>query len=100
MEERGSGVSLHGSNRKPSMSALGQKRTSKQVCAMSALPPKADIVQHGGNVRFVPKADSRTATRNCYSNTLSAMARSVGGTFNPSALAVLRLMTNSYLAGA
>jgi hypothetical protein len=25
---------------------------------MSALPPKADIVQHGGNVRFVPKADS------------------------------------------
>jgi hypothetical protein len=24
---------------------------------MSALPPKADIVQHGGNVRFVPKCD-------------------------------------------
>ena len=24
---------------------------------MSALPPKADIVQHGGNVRFVPQAD-------------------------------------------
>ena len=24
---------------------------------MSALPPKADIAQHGGNVRFVPKAD-------------------------------------------
>jgi hypothetical protein len=24
---------------------------------MSVLPPKADIVQHGGNVRFVPKAD-------------------------------------------
>jgi hypothetical protein len=24
---------------------------------MSALPPKADIVQHGGDVRFVPKAD-------------------------------------------
>jgi hypothetical protein len=24
---------------------------------MSALPPKADIVRHGGNVRFVPKAD-------------------------------------------
>jgi hypothetical protein len=23
--------------------------------AMSALPPKADMVQHGGNVRFVPK---------------------------------------------
>jgi hypothetical protein len=26
---------------------------------MSALPPKADIVQHGANVRFVPKADIR-----------------------------------------
>ena len=25
--------------------------------AMSALPLKADIVRHGGNVRFVPKAD-------------------------------------------
>jgi hypothetical protein len=24
---------------------------------MSASPLKADIVQHGGNVRFVPKAD-------------------------------------------
>jgi hypothetical protein len=24
---------------------------------MSALPPKADIVRHGGYVRFVPKAD-------------------------------------------
>jgi len=24
---------------------------------MSALPPKADIVRHGGNVRFVPIAD-------------------------------------------
>jgi hypothetical protein len=24
---------------------------------MSALPPKADIVQHSGNVRFVPIAD-------------------------------------------
>jgi hypothetical protein len=24
---------------------------------MSALPPKADIVQHGGNVRFVPLTD-------------------------------------------
>jgi hypothetical protein len=35
------------------MSALGQKQTSRSEIAMSALPPKADIVQHGGNVRFV-----------------------------------------------
>jgi hypothetical protein len=39
------------------MSAFGQKQTSHQVRVMSALPPKADIAQHGGNVRFVPIAD-------------------------------------------
>ena len=27
------------------------------VLAMSAIPPKADIAQHGGNVCFVPKAE-------------------------------------------
>jgi hypothetical protein len=37
------GVGLHGSNPEPLMSALGQKRTSELVQAMSALPPKADI---------------------------------------------------------
>src|SRR5690348_17805743 len=30
---------------------------------MSALPPKADIVQHGGNVRFVPNFDQRAAQK-------------------------------------
>ena len=39
----GSGVSLHGSNPEPLMSALGQKRTFSEVSVMSALPPKADI---------------------------------------------------------
>jgi hypothetical protein len=39
------------------MSALSQKRTLKQLHPMSALPPKADIVQYGGNVRFVPIGD-------------------------------------------
>jgi hypothetical protein len=33
------------------------------LAAMSALPPKADIVHGGGNVRFVPKADSCTAAK-------------------------------------
>jgi hypothetical protein len=28
---------------------------------MSALPPKADIVQYDDNVRFVPKADIQAA---------------------------------------
>jgi hypothetical protein len=39
------------------MSALGQKRTLWKVCAMSALPPKADVAKRRGDVRFVPKAD-------------------------------------------
>ena len=39
------------------MSALGQKQTFMHVHMMSALPPKADITQHGSNVRFVPKAE-------------------------------------------
>src|SRR5215467_12847925 len=39
------------------MSALGHKRTSRYVRAMSALPPKADIGTHSRDVRFVPKAD-------------------------------------------
>ena len=33
------------------MSALGQKQTSADVRAMSALPPKADIPERGGDVR-------------------------------------------------
>src|SRR5262249_5228893 len=44
------------------MSALGQKRTLRRICVMSALPPKADIRCHRQDVRFVPKADSCTAT--------------------------------------
>jgi hypothetical protein len=36
---------------------LGQIRTWDWRPLMSALPPKADIAQHGGNVRFVPEAD-------------------------------------------
>jgi hypothetical protein len=39
------------------MSALGQKRTLTTNRAMSALPPKADMVRHSSDVRFVPKAD-------------------------------------------
>jgi len=39
------------------MSALGQKRTFSEVCVMSALHPKADMVQQGCDVRFVPIGD-------------------------------------------
>jgi hypothetical protein len=37
--------------------ALGQKRTSRQLERMSALPPIADIGTQSWNVRFVPIAD-------------------------------------------
>src|SRR5215472_1231047 len=43
MSSGGSGISLHGSNLEPLMSALGQKRTSQRFGSMSALLPKADI---------------------------------------------------------
>jgi hypothetical protein len=49
--EMGFGISLHGSNPKPLMSALGQKPTFCLVAAMSALPPKADIREHDRDVR-------------------------------------------------
>src|SRR5262249_52446537 len=46
---------LRGNNPEDPMSALGQKRTSRHVRAMSALPPKADIETQSRDVCFVPK---------------------------------------------
>jgi hypothetical protein len=64
------------------MSALGQKRTSACILAMSALPPKADITPHCGNVCFVPKAYSRAAAIfYCYS--ISRSARPTSGSVLP-----------------
>jgi hypothetical protein len=54
-----------------------RKRTSFCTVAMSALLPKADMD---------------------YSITSSTRASTAGGTVRPSAFAVLRLMTNAYLA--
>jgi hypothetical protein len=85
----GSGVSLHGSNSEPLMSALGQKQTLRRPRSTSALPPKADIVQHGGNVRFVPIADIlHCSEERRYSITSSAMASSDGGMVKSSIVAV------------
>jgi hypothetical protein len=72
------------------MSAQGQKRTSRPEISMSALTPKADMVQHGRDVRFVPKADIEPA----HSITSSASCWSCPGTSSPSAFAVLRVTTN------
>jgi hypothetical protein len=46
------------------MSALGQKRTLRRVCVMSALLPKADIDRGCRDVRFVPKADILRCEKN------------------------------------
>jgi hypothetical protein len=67
--EWGSGVTLRSSNSEPLMSALGQKQKFSKVCAMSALPPKADISGRDRNVRFVPKADIQPSLANVYTLT-------------------------------
>src|SRR5262249_24743431 len=77
------------------MSALGQKQTYAVHNGMSALHPKADMCGAIADVCFGPKADIAT-----YSITSSARARTDGGTVMPSAFAVLRLTTSSYLVGA
>src|SRR5215472_14608161 len=69
------------------MSALGQKRTSEKARLMSALPPKADMDQHGRDVRFVPKADICGAAKRP-PITSSARASSDGGISRPNASAV------------
>ena len=55
------------------MSALGHKRTSQDVLVMSALPPNADIAQHGRNVRFV-FLRSRVAAKSGHSAALPIVA--------------------------
>ena len=45
------------------MSAQGHHRTFCSVQWMSALPPKADVVRHGRDVRSVPKPDIRVSQK-------------------------------------
>jgi len=52
--EMGFGVSLHGGNPEPLMSALGQQQTLKRFHLMSALPPKADI-RYKNSRRLLPQ---------------------------------------------
>src|SRR5262249_30583473 len=56
----GFGISLHGSNLEPLMSALGQKQTYAAQKGMSALPLKADMCGAKSNVRYGPKTDNAT----------------------------------------
>src|SRR6516162_7952449 len=83
------------------MSALGQKQTLGKVRPMSALPPKADIALHCSECPLCAKSGREQPQQNpAYSITSSAPASSDCGTVSPSAFAVLRLMTSSYLVGA
>jgi hypothetical protein len=66
----------------PLTAATGHTRSCRYVRDMSALAPIA------------------TDGNRLYSITSSAVASNVAGTVRPSALAVLRLMTRSYLVGA
>jgi len=54
------------------MSALGQKQTFSEVCAMSALPPKADIAEC--DWRGVPIGDSGSAASESITS-LAALSR-------------------------
>jgi hypothetical protein len=82
------------------MSHVGQQLRFRNVRNKSAYPPIAALKRTCPRVAFVPKAAvSRRSIRTSYSITSSAMARSVDGTFRPTALAVLRLNTSSNLTG-
>jgi hypothetical protein len=82
------------------MTAVGHKQTSHPARTLSALPLKADKAQTCWHVRLVPKTDScGAANSNLYSITSLASASSLSGIARPSALAVVRLRTNSNLVG-
>src|SRR5262245_13365874 len=66
----------------------------------SAYPLKADVAAAPSNSPFSAITGlMHRSKKHRYSITWSALARSVGGTVRPSALAVLRLITNSNLVG-
>jgi hypothetical protein len=76
--------------------AKGRRRIA-QGCRLSALPPEADI---GSVILMSAKCQTATYAMHqiiAYSITSSARVSSDGGTSRPSAFAVLRLMTSSYL---
>jgi hypothetical protein len=77
------------------LSAFG----SKADIDMSASPLKADKVQDVLGCPLSAKSRHTHCSRFSYSITSSAVNKSVGGIVTPSVLAVLRLITRSYLVG-
>src|SRR4030081_3332337 len=75
------------------MSVVGQMQQSRHVAVESASPPSPDFIC---SAPFLLES-AITGPLLVQSITLSAPARSTGGTESPSCLAVLRLMDNSNL---
>ena len=65
-------ITASGANR--SMSALGQRQTSKHGWIMSALPPKADIGTRSRNVRYVLEADMQCSTKSPSRTTFAVLS--------------------------
>jgi hypothetical protein len=80
-------------------SQWGQPGKAQSEQILSAFPPIADMERTSLNGSQVPTADVSRCSKNHYSITSSARARSVGGISRPSAFAVLRLITSSNLVG-
>jgi hypothetical protein len=86
----------------PGVTRLGCSRRAMGVfrkCRReSAVPSGTDVDRLPRHVRKVPTTDSRCAANKFHhSITSSARAKKIGGIVNPSALAVIRLMTSSTL---
>jgi hypothetical protein len=81
------------------MSALGQKQTSRPEISMSALPPKADVAGRRLDVRFVPKADSCTATNSRLFDHLVGACKDVRRNVDTNRLCSLEIERKPVLGG-
>jgi len=87
----------------PPMSALGHLRPVDTPAAVAPCPLRSESGQIARVSLRLLCANSDLAQcskKHRYSITSSALASKVGGTSRPSVLAVLRLITSSYLVGA
>ena len=85
----------------PSNVAYGSTSAVSGFLRHGCFTLKPDIARRGWHGRKVPlSAVSRCSKQKRYSITSSARASTLCGTLRPSALAVLRLITRSYLVGA
>jgi hypothetical protein len=73
------------------MSAVGQKQTFRNVRAMSAIPPKADIRSHDQDVCFGPGADSCNATKRILFDYLIGTAQQCDRKAEPHRLGSLKI---------